>query len=378
MTGNGGVIPFLDLSNTSREVRAEVEQGWQRLLQSNGWVGGTEVEAFEKRWARYCGSREAVGVANGTDALHLILRALGIGPGDEVLVPANTFIATAEAVVLAGARPRFVDVDPESLLVTSEAVDAAVTTSTAAVVPVHLYGHVADLAGLADVTARRGLALVEDAAQAHGATRDGVRAGSVGVAAGFSFYPGKNLGAFGDGGAVTTNDYGLAAKVRSLANHGRSDTDRYVHPNVGTNSRLDALQAVVLSAKLARLDEWNRRRRAIVAAYQERVADLPLRLVQPARGVESAWHLLVARVARRDQVRAELKDMGVETGIHYPVPCPEQVAFSRWSEGEFPVASRAAREIVSLPLHPHMDVQEVEIVCKALATVLAAEEGEPR
>ena len=372
------MIPFLDLSNTSREIRAEVEQGWQRLLQSNGWVGGTEVEGFEQRWAQYCRSRQAVGVANGTDALHLILRALGIGPGDEVLVPANTFIATAAAVVLAGARPRFVDVDPESLLVTAEAVDAAVTTSTAAVVPVHLFGHVADLSGLAEVAARRGLALVEDAAQAHGATRDGMRAGSVGVAAAFSFYPGKNLGAFGDGGAVTTNDHGLAAKVRSLANHGRSDADRYTHPNVGTNSRLDALQAVVLSAKLARLDEWNRRRRAVVAAYQERVADLPLRLVQPARGVDSAWHLLVARVAGRDRVRAQLMDMGVETGIHYPVPCPEQVGFSRWSEGEFPVASRAAREIVSLPLYPHMGVEEVDTVCRALATVLASEEGKPR
>jgi dTDP-4-amino-4,6-dideoxygalactose transaminase len=364
-------IPFSDLSGTTEEVREEISAGWQRLLESNGWVGGPLVAEFERGWAQYCGTAEAVGVANGTDALHLVLRALGIGAGDEVIVPANTFIATAEAVVLAGARPRFVDVDPDSLLVTPEAVEAAITPATAAVLPVHLYGHVADLAGLTQVTRRHGIALIEDAAQAHGATRDGVRAGSAGVAAGFSFYPGKNLGAFGDGGAVTTDDAALAVTVRSLANHGRSDTDRYQHPNIGTNSRLDAVQAVVLSAKLARLDEWTERRRKVVAAYRERLVDLPLRLVEPEPGVESAWHLLVARVAERDRVRDDLARLGVETGIHYPVPCPEQDGYVAWADGDYPVASRTAREIVSLPLHPHMDLDEVDIVCESLATVLS-------
>jgi dTDP-4-amino-4,6-dideoxygalactose transaminase len=364
-------IPFSDLSGTTEEVREEISAGWQRLLESNGCVGGPLVAEFERGWAQYCGTAEAVGVANGTDALHLVLRALGIGAGDEVIVPANTFIATAEAVVLAGARPRFVDVDPDSLLVTPEAVEAAITPATAAVLPVHLYGHVADLAGLTQVTRRHGIALIEDAAQAHGATRDGVRAGSAGVAAGFSFYPGKNLGAFGDGGAVTTDDAALAVTVRSLANHGRSDTDRYQHPNIGTNSRLDAVQAVVLSAKLARLDEWTERRRKVVAAYRERLVDLPLRLVEPEPGVESAWHLLVARVAERDRVRDDLARLGVETGIHYPVPCPEQDGYVAWADGDYPVASRTAREIVSLPLHPHMDLDEVDIVCESLATVLS-------
>jgi dTDP-4-amino-4,6-dideoxygalactose transaminase len=364
-------IPFADLTGTTTEIRAEVLAEWGLLLDSNGWVGGASVERFERNWADYCGTTDAVGVANGTDALHLALRALGVGHGDEVLVPANTFIATAEAVVLAGARPRFVDVDPDSLLLTPEAVAASVTSATAAVMPVHLYGHVADIVGIAEVARRHGIAVVEDAAQAHGATRDGIRAGSSGVAAGFSFYPGKNLGAFGDGGAVTTNDPAVAATIRSLANHGRSETDRYHHPNIGTNSRLDALQAVVLNAKLARLDDWTARRRRVVAAYRERVADLPLRLVEPATGVKSAWHLLVARVAERDRVREDLAGLGVQTGIHYPVPCPEQGAFARWADGPCPVASRTAKQIVSLPLHPHMSDDEVDIVCEALAKVLA-------
>jgi dTDP-4-amino-4,6-dideoxygalactose transaminase len=368
------VTPFADLSPTTNEIRAEVDAEWQRLLDSNQWIGGAPVRRFEQDWARYCGTSDAVAVANGTDALQLILRALGIGVGDEVLVPASTFIATAEAVALAGARPRFVDVDPDTLLVTAGAVAAAVTPSTAAVIPVHLYGHVADLTALRHVARRYGIALVEDASQAHGATRDGVRAGSVGVAAAFSFYPGKNLGAFGDGGAVVTNDPSLAATVRSMANHGRAEGSHHHHHNLGTNSRLDTLQAVVLEAKLRRLDEWTQRRRAVVAAYQDRLAGLPLRLVQPAAGVDSAWHLLVARVARRDRVRARLAELGVETGIHYPVPCPEQPGFSKWSDGAFPSATRAAREIVSLPLHPHMDVDEVDRVCRALSAVLTSED----
>ena len=341
-----------------------------RLLRSNRWVGGDAVGLFEEQWAAYCGTAHAVGVANGTDALHLILRALGIGPGDEVLVPANTFIATAEAVLAAGARPRFVDVDPDSLLLTPEIVAAAVTPDTAAVIPVHLFGHVADVAGIAAVADRHGVAVVEDAAQAHGAARDGVRAGSIGLAAGFSFYPGKNLGAFGDAGAVTTDDGEVAAKVRSLLNHGRSETDRYVHSLVGVNSRLDPLQAVVLSAKLRHLDEWTERRRKVVAAYEEGTRHLRLRLVTPDPQVESAWHLLVARVQDRDRVQQELARMGVQTGIHYPLPCHEQPGYTRWSGEPCPVSSAAAREILSLPLHPHMDLEAVDHVCEALAEIL--------
>ena len=366
-------VAFSDLAPTTAEVRAEVSEGWQRLLETNGFIGGALVEEFEAEFAAFTGRGHAIGVANGTDALHLVLRALEIGPGDEVLVPANTFIATAEAVVLAGARPRFVDVDPDSLLLTAEAVAAAITPATAAVMPVHLYGHVADVAGIAEVAARRGIAVVEDTAQAHGATRDGRRAGALGVAAGFSFYPGKNLGAFGDAGAVVTDDAALAARLRSLSNHGRSDLDRYHHTSVGTNSRLDALQAVVLSAKLRRLGTWTASRTAVVDAYRERLAGLPVRLVEPDPGVVSAWHLLVARVDDRDRVRADLADLGVHTGVHYPVPCPEQPAFARWSDGDFPVTTRAAGEILSLPLHPHLPLADVERVCLALQKVLPGE-----
>ncbi len=367
-------IPFADLAPQTTQIRADVEAGWSRLLDTNSWIGGTAVTEFEQAWARYCGTAEAVGVANGTDALHLVLRALGIGSGDEVIVPANTFIATAEAVVLAGARPRFVDVDPDTLLVTPDAVAAAVTPRTAAVIPVHLYGHMADVAGLTEVCRRHGMALIEDAAQAHGATRNSVRAGTAGVAAAFSFYPGKNLGAFGDGGAVTTDDLQLASTIRSLANHGRAETDKYLHPNIGTNSRLDAVQAVVLSAKLPHLDEWLESRTAIVAAYRERTRDLPLRLVEPPAGVRSAWHLLVARVADRDRVRAELLGLDVETGIHYPVPCPEQPGFTHFADGRYPVASRVARQIVSLPLHPRMSLDAVDTVCRALSKVVRSQE----
>jgi dTDP-4-amino-4,6-dideoxygalactose transaminase len=290
------MIPFSDLAPTTAEVRDEVSSQWQALLDTGAFIGGAAVQRFEEHWAAYCGRAHAVGVANGTDALHLVLRALSIGPGDEVLVPANTFIATAEAVVLAGATPRFVDVDPQTLLVTPELFEAALTPRTAALMPVHLYGHVVDVEAVADVAQRHGLAMIEDAAQAHGAVRDGRRAGSRGVAAGFSFYPGKNLGAFGDGGAVVTDDRALADKISSLANHGRSTSDRYRHPNLGTNSRLDALQAIVLDAKLSRLDGWTARRQAVVDTYRDRLSGVEgVTLVEPSAGVTSAWHLLVAR-----------------------------------------------------------------------------------
>lgn len=369
----GERIGFLDLAPSTAQIRHRVEAGWARLLDADSWIGGPAVEEFEREWARYCGTAEAVGVANGTDALHLTLRALGIGPGDEVLVPANTFIASAEAVVLAGARPRFVDVSPDTLLMTPDAADAAVTPCTAAVLAVHLYGHMADVVGLAAVCRRRGIALVEDAAQAHGATRDGVRAGSLGVAAGFSFYPGKTLGAFGDAGAVTTDDARLAETVRSLANHGRSESDRYLHPRRGVNSRLDAVQAVVLAAKLPFLDGWIAARRRVAAAYRERTADLPVRLVDAPPGVESAWHLLVARVDDRDRVRDELRTQGIGTGIHYPVPCHEQTAYARYAHEPLPVASGVARQLLSLPLHPHLSLDDVEAVCAALASVTVRE-----
>ncbi len=249
-------VPFFDLGGMTQEVRSDVDAAWSTLLGTGHFVGGAEVDRFEEEWARYCGTAHAIGVANGTDALTLTLRALAIGAGDEVVVPANTFIATAEAVVLAGATPRFADVDPDTLLLTADGLAAAITSRTSAVIAVHLYGQTADMDAISVTAERAGLAVLEDAAQAHGASWWGRPAGSLGRAGCFSFYPGKNLGAFGDAGAVVTDDADLTERLRSLRNHGRVSGSHYRHGDIGTNSRLDSVQAAVLSAKLPRLDAW--------------------------------------------------------------------------------------------------------------------------
>ncbi|MGZ4598004.1 MAG: DegT/DnrJ/EryC1/StrS family aminotransferase [Actinomycetes bacterium] len=359
-------VPFADLAALTVEVRAELDAAWTKVVDSERFVGGPLVERFEEEWAAYCGTTCAVAVGNGTDSLQLILRALGIGPGDEVVLPGNTFIATAEAVLLAGAVPCFVDVDPDTLLLDAAAVQAALTPRTAAVIAVHLYGQMADMAALGRVANRAGVALIEDAAQAHGARWGDRRAGSVGVAGSFSFYPGKNLGAFGDGGAVTTSDQELARRVRSMREHGRSEDDRYVHDLLGTNSRLDALQAAVLSAKLRRLDEWTSARQAVAAAYR---ATLPgaLRLVEESPTTPSVYHLAVIRTEGRDDVMSFLARAGVDTGIHYPVPCHLQEPYRAYADEPLTVAERAAREVVSLPMFPHMSRRQVTHVCAALA-----------
>src|SRR3954447_19442910 len=256
-------IPFADLTVMTDEVRGEVEAGFRDVLDSGRFIGGDLVERFEQQWAAYCGTGHAVAVGNGTDALHLALRALGIGPGDEVVVPTTTFVATAEGVILAGATPRFADVSPDTLLLTPETLAAAITPRTRAVIAVHLYGQMADMDAIGRVAASSGLAVLEDAAQAHGACWRGARAGSFGHAGCFSFYPGKNLGAFGDAGAVVTQDAELARRLRSMRDHGRGGGSHYEHEFVGTNSRMDALQAAVLQAKLPRLESWVAARRAV-------------------------------------------------------------------------------------------------------------------
>ncbi len=362
-------VPFLDLSPMTEEVRDEIAGRWQELLLTGGFIGGEAVTRFEEEWARYCGTDEAVGVGNGTDALHLSLRALGIGPGDEVIVPANTFVATAEAVVLAGASPRFVDVDPGSLLVTAEGIEAAATPRTRAVVVVHLYGQMPDMDRIAATAKRLGLHLVEDAAQAHGATWGARRAGSYGVAGCFSFYPGKNLGAYGDAGAVVTSDAGLAATLRSLRDHGRAGGGHYEHARLGTNSRLDALQAVVLSAKLRRLDAWNEARRECVALYRELFDEEAARYVHQLPGGQPVHHLAVVQVPHRSHLRAALSASGVATGIHYPTPCHRAEPFRGYPGRDAPVAERAAEHILSLPLYPHMTAAEVERVAGEVNSV---------
>ena len=359
-------VPFTDLSAMTREVRGAVDEGWAQVLQSGGFIGGEAVDEFERAWADYCGVPHAVGMANGTDALQLVLTALGIGAGDEVIVPTNTFVATAEAVVLAGATPRFADVDPHTLLLTPEQLEAAVTERTRAVIVVHLYGQMPDMDALGRVAAKAGLAVIEDAAQAHGATWRSRRAGSIGTAGCFSFYPAKNLGAFGDAGAVVTADAGLAERLRCLRDHGRVAGSHYRHDLVGTNSRLDALQAVVLTAKLARLDAWTEARRSIADRYRAAFEGSPARVIDEASGSRGVYHLAVIRVPDRSQAERHLSAMGIQTGIHYPIPCHRQSPYLRFGAGRLPVAEAAAGEILSLPIFPHMTDGQVARVCDAV------------
>ena len=335
---------------------------------SSGWyILGQEVEAFETEFAAYCGVRHCIGVSNGLDALELILWGYGIGAGDEVIVPANTFIATWLAVSRAGAVP--VPVEPSELTHTIQAehIEKAITSRTRAVMPVHLYGQPADMQPICDVARRHDVKVIEDAAQAHGARYRGSRTGSLGDAAGFSFYPGKNLGALGDGGAVVTDDAELAARLRMLRSYG--STVKYHHETKGFNARLDALQAAMLRVKLARLDVWNHRRRGIAARYREALSQSPL-LVLPhvCENVEPVWHLFVIRHSRRDELQRHLAQAGVETLIHYPIPPHRSGAYADrgFREGCFPVTERIAATVLSLPMGPHLTAGMQERVIDAV------------
>jgi dTDP-4-amino-4,6-dideoxygalactose transaminase len=363
-------IPVLDLAAMHRETSAELDDAWRQVSASAKFIGGEFVERFEGEWARYCQAEHCVGVASGTAALQLALWALGIGRGDEVIVPANTFAATPLAVVAVGAQPVFIDVDPGTLLITAAGVEAALSPRTAAVIPVHLYGQPVDMDAVGRVAAAAGIAVVEDAAQAHGASWRGRPVGTFGEIGCFSFYPGKNLGAFGDAGAVVTQDAALADRVRSISNYGCRGS-RYHHEMIGTNSRLDGLQAALLSVKLRRLDAWNQGRRRAAARYQVALADLPVRMVQNVPGAFNTYHLAVIRTARRDELRERLAAEGVATGIHYPLPCHLQPAFATADVPSLPVAERAAGEIVSLPMFPHLGDAEIDFIAEAIERALA-------
>jgi dTDP-4-amino-4,6-dideoxygalactose transaminase len=366
-------VPFTDLSSMTREIWPSIETGFLTCLLDAQYIGGAPVAELERTWASYCGTEHAIGVANGTDALGLALTALGIGEGDEVIVPANTFIATAAAVVHVGAIPRFADVSDETLLMTADTLAAAITPQTRAVIIVHLYGQMPDMDALLAVARDAGITVIEDAAQAHGAEWAGQRAGSFGALGCFSFYPGKNLGAFGDAGAVVTSDADLAVRVRTLANHGRMDgTAHYEHECVGRNSRLDALQAIVLAGKLTRLDAWTDRRIEIAARYRDQLSGSGVGLPAVSPMARHVYHLFVARVPQRDEVRAALDSHGIRTGIHYPVPCHLQPALAKFATGPVPTAERAATELVSLPMFPHMTDEQVDLVCDTLINVLPA------
>jgi dTDP-4-amino-4,6-dideoxygalactose transaminase len=361
-------IPLVDLGMAHEEVAEEILLGFHRVLSGGVYVGGPEVQAFEREYAAFCGVPHCVGVANGTDALELALRALGVGPGREVILPANTFIATAEAVVRTGARPVLVDCDPASYLIDVDAALAALTPATGAIVPVHLYGQLAPVERLAAA----GVPVVEDAAQAQGATRHGAAPGASGVAT-TSFYPGKNLGAYGDAGAVVAVEAGLADAVRTMGNHG--SRVRYQHEIVGCNSRLDALQAVVLRTKLSRLPAWNRARRAAAARYHELLEGVEVVRPTVLPGNAHVWHLYVVRIpgGRRDRVHARLVEAGVAAGIHYPVPVHLTPAFGHLGRraGAFPHAEQAAGEILSLPMHPHLTAGQQEYIVESLRAALA-------
>ncbi|MFG6404027.1 DegT/DnrJ/EryC1/StrS family aminotransferase [Microbacterium sp. P04] len=367
-------VPFIDLSAQQAEILDEVIPVWREQFRTAAFIGGPEVDTFENEYARYIGVDHVIGVSNGTDALELAYRAVGVGPGDEVIMPVNTFIATAEAVSRIGATPVFVDVDDEYLLVDPAAVEAAITPRTRAIVAVHLFGQTAPMDELVPLAARYGIPLVEDAAQAQGASSTVGRAGAIGRVAATSFYPGKNLGAAGDAGAVMTDDPAIAEAVRVTAAHGSAV--KYVHDRVGMNARLDAVQAVTLRAKLRRLDTWNAARRALAARYAElldSVDDVRTPSVRP--GNVDAWHLYVIRVHERNRILAELSAAGIGAGIHYPTPLhlTEAYAHLGYRRGQFPVAEAAADSILSLPMFPHLTAAQQDRVVQVLTRTVALE-----
>jgi len=358
-------VPFLDLLAGYAELRDELDGATARVLGGGRYVLGAEVARFEDAWAAYTGTAHCVGVASGLDALHLSLVAMGVGEGDEVIVPSNTFIATWLAVSRACAVPVPVEPDPRTSNIDPDRIAAAVTPRTRAVLPVHLYGLAAEMDRIRDVADRHGLAVLEDAAQAHGARRRGAPAGGLGHAAAWSFYPGKNLGAFGDGGAVTTDDPAVAERLRSLRNYGSSV--KYVNRERGFNSRLDELQAAMLTEKLAVLDAWNARRRAIAERYLEGLDGLPLAL--PAHDPGHVWHVFAVHTPERDALAAHLDAEGVATLVHYPIPPHLQGAYRDLglAEGDLPIAERLARETLSLPMGPHLRADDADRVVAAVA-----------
>jgi len=357
------LVPFLDVGAGSRELRAQLDQAWARVLDAGWYILGPELEAFETEFSHYVGCNYGVGVGSGLDALRLGMIALGAGPGDEVIVPGNTFIATWLAVSEVGALPVPVEPDESTYTISPEAAEAAITERTVGVVPVHLYGHPADMAPLVTVAKRHGLWVLEDAAQAHGARYRGMPVGALGHAAAWSFYPGKNLGALGDGGALTTNDELLAERVRLLRNYG--STVKYHHDVKGYNSRLDELQAALLRVKLAHLDEWNARRALVAARYLEALHDADFALPTPALWAQPAWHLFVVRTAQRDLLQRVLAAQGVETLVHYPNAPHRQPAYVEMSAVQLPVTERLHQEVLSLPIGPHLSHEQVEHVVAA-------------
>jgi len=364
-------IPLVDLKAQYAAIRSEIDAAIARVLHNTSFILGSEVAAFEKAFAAHVGAHDAAGVASGTAALHLALVALGVGPGDEVITTAFTFIATAEAISMTGAKPVFADIDPATYNIDPEQVERAITPRTKAILPVHLYGNPAPLDPLLDIARRHRLRLIEDAAQAHGAEYHGRRAGSIGDLACFSFYPGKNLGAYGDAGAVTGNDPELLAKVRKLRDHGRAT--KYTHDIIGFAERIDALQAAILAAKLPHLESWTAQRRAHAARYDELLKNVDVITPKDDPASRQVYHLYVVRTPKRDALLAHLNGRGIGAGIHYPTPLHRQPAYLSLGYGDvsLPATEQAAREVLSLPMYPELHRDQIDAVADAVREGLA-------
>jgi len=366
-------VPFLDLRAQYRYLEEEVLEALREVAQSTAYVLGPKVAGFEKAFANYVGARFCVGVNSGTSALHLALICAGVRPGDEVITVPMTFVATCWAISYIGARPVFVDVDPVTYTMDLRQVERKITRRTRAILPVHLYGQPADMGPLLEIGRRRGIPVVEDAAQAHGASYNGQGAGTLGLCGCFSFYPGKNLGAYGEAGAVTTDDAAIAERLRSLRDHAQSR--RYHHGELGFNYRMDAFQGAILGVKLKHLDRWTGARRQRADRYWEKLRGLPLKLPVEAPGRKHVRHLFVALHPHRDRIRSELEARGIQTGLHYPVPVHLQEAYADLEHrpGDFPIAERVASDCISLPLFPEMTDEQQDRVVAALQQVLQAD-----
>ena len=358
-------VPFLDLPAQYRALKAQIDSAIQRVLETSAYILGPAVEEFEKAFALYCGIDHCIGVNSGTAALTLLMQAHGIGPGDEVITVANTFFATVEAIIHVGATPVLVDADDAAALMDVMKLEAAITKKTKAIIPVHLYGQTVDMDAINAIAKKHNILIFEDACQAHGAEENGKRAGSLADGAAFSFYPGKNLGAFGEGGAVTTNDAEIAKKIRMLRDHGMAK--KYHHDAIGWNERMDGIQGAVLSVKLKYLDEWNAARRKHAKFYREH---LPSTVRTIAERPESTanYHLFVIRSSKREALQKHLTDHGIQTGIHYPIPIHLQPAMKEfgWKQGDFPVSEKLAKEILSLPMFPEMTELQIQEVCDVI------------
>ena len=365
------MIPFLDMKSVYAELKPELDAAYHRVMESGWFVLGREVEAFESEYAAFCGTKHCVGLANGLEALEMVLRAWDIGAGDEVIVPSNTYIATWLAVTAVGATVVPVEPTPAGPNIDPDRIEAALTSKTKAIMPVHLYGEPADMDAIAALAAKRGIRVIEDVAQAQGARVRGRRVGSLGDAGAHSFFPSKNIGAFGDGGAVTTDDPKLADRLRTMRNYGSKV--KYVNLERGFNSRLDELQAAFLRAKLPRLDAWNERRRLIAVRYDDSLAGIPgLGLPRVPQWAETVWHLYVVRTARRADVVKGLETAGIGSLIHYPIPPHLQEAYAdlKQGKGSYPLAEELAETVLSLPMGPHMAAEAVDEVASAIRSVL--------